>query len=861
MPRSCNVLGCRGNYPGEPYSKVVKFPNKDTDYAEWDRWLCAMPNERASLEKLKEIWICRSHFDCEWQKVRGGERPVSPPSIFPGIPKSCFKQTVSKPRPTSATSEKRAEIETQRREEEDKIKDFDDFCQKICVRYPNFNIIPDEGGTDIYLSRTDVRGQKVTRFLHFRSITSHFGFLYFVTGEKDGTPVPKGKFSLQKNSLVSRWTQMDDIVSVIDNYEIKNDDRLKIILESFDKMEELHGSAHFQFLRAQLELLLTAPKGRRFDKQILVVAAEIYGISPAAYKMIYRSGVLAIPSVATIKKLLRASFNDDNLAAIFKELKTQQRLVNVLFDEVKLISTLRFTGGHALGYAQNSSQISTETLATHALVIEIVCHHGGPRYILRVRPVAKLKADDLKKILQEAMLAIIKAGGRIMSLVCDNCPTNQGVYRILGGPGKVHFENIGMTVFLVYDYVHIFKNIRNNWITVLNKMLSFEKDGKTLIASWADVQALYEEDRLTTLRLTKLTHTSVFPKPLQRQSVPLVCQVFNDKTVAAMVSLQKKLLINDGTIEFIRMVTNWFHMMNVKDKYSGIHSRDKLRSPWTLGCESFDILQGYCDVISTCAWTGGRGRTLKLTKSTSSAFIVSTRSNVEAATLLLTTEKFNYVLPAVFADEVLEKFFGNTRMRFSGNFYIDYVDVIASARVVNLHAMLKYDLLPNKNTTSAIDCVHCSEYPSDDDIESLNDFELGETQSLLLLDDTLRHKVVFIAGHLVHKYGTTDDENDEDISSEFLDELNRGGLSVPTISTVHFVHSAFSLVGKVDAPRYRCRKYLTKLFGLINAQLASNSDACRTLANIILKAFVLDNSDREREMGCLRRKEKLSDKQ
>jgi len=225
--------------------------------------------------------------------------------------------------------------------------------------------------------------------------------------------------------VIFRWTQVEDIMSVIDNYDIKNSDHLKIILESLDKMEDLHGSAHFQFLRAQLQLLLNAPKGHRFDKQILVVAAEIYGISPAAYKMIYRSGVLAIPSVATIKKLLRASFNDDNLVDLFKEFKPQKRLVNALFDEVKLISTLRYTGGHALGYAQNSSQNSTETLATHALVIEIVCHHGVPRYILRVLPVAKLNADDLKGNLQEPMFAIVKAGGHIVSLVCDNCPKNQ----------------------------------------------------------------------------------------------------------------------------------------------------------------------------------------------------------------------------------------------------------------------------------------------------------------------------------------------------------------------------------------------------------------------------------------------------
>ena len=104
---------------------------------------------------------------------------------------------------------------------------------------------------------------------------------------------------------------MDDVVSVIGNYENENYDYLNIVLESLDKMEDLHGSAHFQFLRAQLQLILIAPKGRRFDKQILVAAAEIYGISAAAYKMIYHFGVLAIPSVTTIKKMLRASFNDD----------------------------------------------------------------------------------------------------------------------------------------------------------------------------------------------------------------------------------------------------------------------------------------------------------------------------------------------------------------------------------------------------------------------------------------------------------------------------------------------------------------------------------------------------------------------
>lgn len=53
-------------------------------------------------------------------------------------------------------------------------------------------------------------------------------------------------------------------------------------------------------------------------------------------------------------------------------------------------------------------------------------------------------------------------------------------------------------------------------------------------ASREALKALYEENCKTPVRLTKLTYISIFPKPLQTQSSPLVYQVFNDKTVAAL---------------------------------------------------------------------------------------------------------------------------------------------------------------------------------------------------------------------------------------------------------------------------------------------------------------------------------------
>ena len=115
----------------------------------------------------------------------------------------------------------------------------------------------------------------------------------------------------------------------------------------------------------------------------------------------------------------------------------------------------------------------------------------------------------------------------------------------------------------------------------MNQHMTFEKDGVSYVAAWS-----------------KITHIAVYPKPLQRQIVTLVCQVFNNKTVAALTTLKNKLKINEGTIIFVPMITSWFRMRNVKDKYSCIHMRDEFRPHWTLACD-FKRLNEGCDVIST----------------------------------------------------------------------------------------------------------------------------------------------------------------------------------------------------------------------------------------------------------------------
>ena len=152
---------------------------------------------------------------------------------------------------------------------------------------------------------------------------------------------------------------------------------------------------------------------------------------------------------------------------------------------------------------------------------------------------------------------------------------------------------------------------------------------------------------------------------------------------------------------------------------------------------------------------------------------------------------------------------------------------------------MKYSILPVDEPTPA--CTICKEPLNDDDVELIHDFGLTETQSILSSDDDLKHKIVYIAGHLMHKFGEFEADDEEEITSAFLDELNSGK----------------NLVEQIPSGRCVCRTYLAKILSLIDAPIASNLAACKKIATT-LKAFVLNNSDREKELRCLRHQEKLT---
>ena len=86
-------------------------------------------------------------------------------------------------------------------------------------------------------------------------------------------------------------------------------------------MDSLFDSSSYQFLLEQFHLLLCYRHGRRYHKHLLIFAAELFSISPAAYRMVKRSEIILLPDERMIRRLLSKSLSHDNLGKLLSHLR------------------------------------------------------------------------------------------------------------------------------------------------------------------------------------------------------------------------------------------------------------------------------------------------------------------------------------------------------------------------------------------------------------------------------------------------------------------------------------------------------------------------------------------------------------
>ena len=106
-------------------------------------------------------------------------------------------------------------------------------------------------------------------------------------------------------------------------------------------------------------------------------------------------------------------------------------------------------------------------------------------------PISKLNSGFLLEQIDVTNQAIISAGGRVKSIICDGNRTNQAFFkRFKTVPGNPWLTEDGQ--YLLFEYVHLLKNISNLWLTEKMGELQFEENGIIRTAKWSHLKQLYE---------------------------------------------------------------------------------------------------------------------------------------------------------------------------------------------------------------------------------------------------------------------------------------------------------------------------------------------------------------------------------
>ena len=84
-------------------------------------------------------------------------------------------------------------------------------------------------------------------------------------------------------------------------------------------------------------------------------------------------------------------------------------------------------------------------------------------------------------------------------------------------------------IYLLFDFMHLLKNLRNLWITERSSQLVFEDNGKEHLADFNRIKDLYKWDKKDKLKMSELNEVSVYPKPIERQRVSTCLKVFSEK--------------------------------------------------------------------------------------------------------------------------------------------------------------------------------------------------------------------------------------------------------------------------------------------------------------------------------------------
>ena len=409
---------------------------------------------------------------------------------------------------------------------------------------------------------------------------------------------------------IQRLSDVANILAWLDTLAIPNQnshEKVKLLTESFvehmncfEVTEEV--SRKMSFLMEQLQLAVGSKKN--YSKDLLVLSMVWKATSTSLYKAILSDGILSLPSIRTLRRLSEpirvctgsTESNTKYLEARVFKLTEKQRIVTLMADEIHLSRRVEYVSGKFYG-------LKDDNLAHTMLCFMVKSMSCNYKDVVSMYPIHKLDAGSQMKAFMSTMEMLQKIGFKVLALSLDNYSVNRKMYTdMCNGTLTSQIANPtadGKPLFLLFDQVHNFKNIYNNFLKQEKFILPGFDDGEQFEASYDVVRQLYDLETGKPARLAhKLSDKVLQPKVLEKTNVSLSESFFHESTIQALshVNIQG----SAGTAKFMEFIREGWNICNVKRPHVGTRKCDQTRMPINNEeCDALTYLEMFCDWLVT----------------------------------------------------------------------------------------------------------------------------------------------------------------------------------------------------------------------------------------------------------------------
>ena len=420
-------------------------------------------------------------------------------------------------------------------------------------------------------------------------------------------------------------------------------------------------------------------------------------------------------------------------------------------------------------------------------------------------------------------------------LVTDNYPLNVRLFKLYSSdhktllPAVPHPTCPWRKLYLLFDFVHIIKSIRNNWLNLKDYDLSFTYPDMQLFSSlpisnsttelntakFNDIRVLYKIEQHSTIKQAhRLSSKVCWPTSLERQNVNLALRIFNDSTCAAL-KIQNDLhpdSIND-TSNFVDVMSKIWKIFNINTPIKHVRLNDEYSRPLADKDWRFVFLDSVCKWLER--WSSTSRKDGKLSAQTFVSFRHSCITLPLITSHLTQNCGFDYVLSSRLQNDPIEHQFGIYRMMSGAQYHITYSQILESQRRLNLSNILKlFSLQQCKSELTLKQFINTFSLTANEPIHiSYNQyFEVIHDLDSINLDIQVLQSIVFIGGYAVFSYLKTTncyicvlkltENKDIDISEttkyDLVRYIDRGSLKWPSDIVIGSIIVLWKIFTKID---------------------------------------------------------------